>query len=202
MQIWVDTEQLDAADTIEQALDAARMHAEKTGRLIVEINADGLPMPDEMLDNPPTDSSGITELKFITVDPIAFMIQTLCDTRESLESTKAEQVVTAGQIQSANLAEAIASLGSVLEGWQAVRDVVDQLSALAEIDLNTIDIDGTSGNECINGLTTALGEVREALSTEDWSTLGDLLEYDLDQQASNWLSLIDVLEHTLTRSTG
>lgn len=199
MQIWLDAQQMDTTDSIEAALDAARERSEQAGRLIVEIHADGVPIPDALLDDPPGESCGIQELKFVTVDPIEFMIQTLRDTRASLDSTKAEQIVAAGQLQSGKLSEAIGSLGSILEGWHAARDVVDQLSALAEIDLNTLDIDGTSGVECINGLSHALGEIRNAVTSEDWSSLGDLLEYDLDQQASNWMSLIDTLEHKVAQ---
>lgn len=199
MQITLDAETLSTTDSIESALDAAREHAESAGRLIVEIHADGSPIADELLDNPPSDSQGIKELHFVSVDPIEFMVQTLRDTRESLAGTKAEQTIAAGLVQSGKLTEAIESLGSILEGWHAARDVVDQLSALAEIDLNTLQIDDTSGAECINGLTQTLAEVRDAVTSEDWSSLGDLLEYDLDQQASAWMSLIDALEHRVTK---
>lgn len=199
MQITLDAETLSTTDSIESALDAARERAEASGRLIVEIHADGAPIADELLDNPPSDSQGISELHFVSVDPKEFMLQTLSDTRESLAGTKAEQTIAAGLVQSGKLTEAIESLGSILEGWHAARDVVDQLSALAQIDLNTLQIDDTSGAECINGLTQTLGEVRDAVTSEDWSSLGDLLEYDLDQQASAWMSLIDALEHTLTK---
>jgi len=199
MQIWLDAETLNATDSIETALDAARERAEQTGRLIVEIHADGSPIPDALLDDPPAEACGIQELRFITVDPVEFMVQTLGDTRASLDSTKAEQTITAGLIQSGKLSEAIGSLGSILEGWQAARDVVDQLSELAGIELGSLDIDGTSGNECINGLSHTLGEIRNAVTGEDWSSLGDLLEYELDQQASNWLSLIDTIEHQVRK---
>ena len=200
MQIWLDAETMDATDSIEGALAAARERAEQSGRLIVEIHADGSPIPDALLDDPPSESCGIQELRFVTVDPVEFMVQTLRDTRESLDATKAEQTVAAGLIQSGKLSEAIASLGSILEGWQAARDVVDQLSALAEIDLGSLAIDDTTGNECINGLSHTLGEIRNAVTNEDWSSLGDLLEYDLDQQASNWMSLVDTLEHRVGKS--
>ncbi len=201
MQIWIDTEQVETSDTIEQALDTARAHAEQTGRLIVEINADGKPLDDSLFENPAASTPDIAELRFVTVDPIAFMNQTLDDTRLSLESTKAEQIVVASQIQSGELSNAIELLGPVLEGWHAVRDVVDQLSALAGVDLHTLDIDGVSATECINGLAKALGEIRDALANEDWSSMGDLLEYNLDEQASTWMSLIDALQHTISKGS-
>ncbi|MFG0313798.1 MAG: hypothetical protein ACF8LL_06405, partial [Phycisphaerales bacterium] len=84
MRVYIDNTELEANNSIADALNAAREHAENDGRLIIDIIADGQTIDDAMLDNPPSDSGGISELRLTTTDPVAFLMETFARARESL----------------------------------------------------------------------------------------------------------------------
>lgn len=198
MNLFIDNTQLDTADNLEAAFEIARKHAEESGRLIIDIQADGQPIDDALLDQPPTDAAGINELRLTTTDFNAFLIETIETAKDALESTRGDQVEAADQIRTGELEPAIESLKSVLEGWHAVRDVVGQSAALADINVDTLEITDakgttTSGAQCVDALSKALAEVRNCLGKSDWASLGDAIEYDLDDQVNTWNALLNTM---------
>jgi hypothetical protein len=193
MQLWIDDTQLDTVESIELAFELARKHSEAAGRLIIDIQADGHPIDDALLDEPPTDTAGIAELRLTTTDHKAFLTETIHSAKDALELTSEDQKTAADLIRSGELEDAIESLKSVLEGWHAVRDVVGQSAALAEIEIDTLTIGSTTGAACIDTLSKALADIRTALTKQDWASLGDAIEYDLADQIANWHTLLDTM---------
>ena len=205
MQLWIDNTQLDTADNLEAAFEIARKHAEESGRLIIDIQADGQPIDDALIDQPPTDAAGINELRLTTTDFSAFLIETLASAKDALESTREDQAAAGDQIRTGEIDPAIESLKAVLEGWHAVRDVVGQSAALANINVDALEITDakgtvTTGAECIEALSKALAEVRNCLGKSDWASLGDAIEYDLDDQINTWNALLNAMIASITTS--
>ena len=124
MKLWIDDTQIDATDNLEAAFEIARKHAEDAGRLIIDIQADGQPIDDALIDEPPTDAGGISELRLTTTDFGSFLIETISSAKEALDLTREDQIEAADQIRTGEFDPAIESLKAVLEGWHAVRDVV------------------------------------------------------------------------------
>jgi hypothetical protein len=193
MRVYIDETELDSNASIADALDAARDHAESTGRLIVDIHADGEPIDDALLDTPPTDNAGINELRLTTTDPVAFLMETFASARESLALVREDQSTAADHLRTGELEPAVESLNAILTGWQAVGEVVAQSAELAEIDLNAFDFDGTNASSTIDKLSETLFEIRTNLTHQDWSALGDAIEYDLDELATQWDTLLGAL---------
>lgn len=193
MRVWIDNTELQASSSLSDALDQAREHSEHTGRLIIDIIADGQPIDDDMLENPPTDEAGISELRLTTTDPVAFLTETLQSAREAIMLVREDQGSAADHLRTGNLNPAVESLSAVLTGWQAVRDVVGQSAALADIDLSTLAFQNTTADACIAKLGETLSEVRDNLTRQDWSSLGDTIEYDLDEQAQRWDSMLEAM---------
>ncbi len=193
MRVYIDNTELEANNSIADALDAAREHAENDGRLIIDILADGQTIDDAMLDNPPSDSGGISELRLTTTDPVAFLMETFASARESLALVREDQSTAADHLRKGDLEPAVEALNAVLTGWQAVGDVVAQSAELAEIDLNTFEFDGLHAKDVIEKLGDTLFEIRTNLTHQDWSSLGDAIEYDLDDLAKQWDALLGAL---------
>ncbi|MCR9075239.1 MAG: hypothetical protein NXI07_04295 [bacterium] len=193
MRVYIDNTELEANNSIADALDAAREHAENDGRLIIDILADGQTIDDAMLDNPPSDSGGISELRLTTTDPVAFLMETFTSARESLALVREDQSTAADHLRKGDLEPAVEALNAVLTGWQAVGDVVAQSAELAEIDLNTFEFDGLHAKDVIEKLGDTLFEIRTNLTHQDWSSLGDAIEYDLDDLAKQWDALLGAL---------
>ncbi len=203
MQVWIDETQLDAVDSIEAALELARKHTEESGRLIIDIAADGQPIDDNLIDEPPTDTAGINELRLTTTDFAAFLTETINSAKEALDLTETDQQSTADQIRDGEYELAIETLKSVLEGWHAVRDVVSQSAALAGIDIDSLKVTNAkgepiSGAQCVEDLSKALAEIRNCLGKQDWASLGDAIEYDLDEQIPAWNALLDAMIASFT----
>ena len=197
MRVYIDDTQLQDSDSIDHAIDLARAHAQTAGRLIVDITADGAPASPDLLESA---ASSVDELRFATLDTITFLAETTQTADESIALLKADQSTCATQIRAGELESAMQSLLAIMEGWHAVRDVVDQVTQLAEIDITTLAVDDTTGAELTAGLSQALNEVRESLQTQDWATLGDIVEYDLDTHATRWSALLSVLGNHIKRA--
>lgn len=193
MRVWIDSTELQASDSVSAALDLARDHSEESGRLIIDIMADGQPIDDDMLENPPSDTAGISELRLTTTDPVAFITETLHSARETIILVREDQGTAADHLRTGQLEPAVESLTAVLTGWQALRDVVDQSAILADIDLSTIKVQATTADACIARLGKTLGEIRDNLTNQDWSSLGDSIEYDLDEQAQQWDAMLEAM---------
>jgi hypothetical protein len=193
MRVYIDNTELEANNSIADALDAAREHAENDGRLIIDILADGHTIDDAMLDDPPSDSGGISELRLTTTDPVAFLMETFASARESLALVREDQSTAADHLRKGDLEPAVEALNGVLTGWQAVGDVVAQSAELADIDLNTFEFDGLHAKDVIEKLGDTLFEIRTNLTHQDWSSLGDAIEYDLDDLAKQWDALLGAL---------
>lgn len=193
MQIWIDNTQLNDATDINEALDNARLHAESAGRLIIDILVDGQPAPDELYGETPETLGPIQELRFTTADTQSMVNESIETAIDSIELLKADQVQGAQQIRSGELGDAMESLRAILEGWQAIRDMVDQVTQITDLDIQSVQVGNEQGSEIVQSLSTALSEVRETLQSEDWSSLGDVIEYDLEELATKWSALLSAL---------
>lgn len=193
MKVTMDGQTLaDDASGVAAAIEMARQKADELGRLVIEIHADGNPAPG-LLDTMPEDAAGVAELGVTTADKGVFLCETLLQARDALERTRADQKRTAELIDSGDVSGAIGSLRGLVEGWQLVRSVVDQAATLVGTQLNTLDAGGTPGDEAVRALAADLVALRDAVSSEDWSALSDVLACDLDTRAGQWLALLTAL---------
>ncbi len=182
----------DGVEGVSQAIDLARDRAAEQGRLIIEIKADGRPA-GTLLDSPPEDTAGVGEIDVVTADRSAFLSETLYDAKDALGRVRVDQKQAANMIDQGQVNDATASLGPVMEGWQAVRTVVDQAATLLGVDLHVFVVDGTPAAETVSGFASDLVELRNAVTNEDWSALGDVLAFDLEERAQGWDALLDGL---------
>lgn len=193
MQIWIDNTQLNDAPDLNAALDLAREHSESAGRLIVDILVDGQPAPDSIFEEDPKAHASISEMRFTTADIKALIVESAQTAIDSIQLLKSDQDAGVGQIRSGEIADSMETMRSIMEGWQAVRDIVDQIAQLADIDIPGLTVGTDTGAQIVQSLSDALSEVRETLQMEDWSSLGDVIEYDLSEQAAKWSSLLGAL---------
>ncbi|MFK7884206.1 MAG: hypothetical protein AB8F26_08515 [Phycisphaerales bacterium] len=193
MKLIIDGETIsDDLAGIASAIDMARDKAGELGRLIIEINADGRPA-GELLDTLPEDSAGVNELGIVTADKGAFLRETLHNGLEALDLTNIHQAEAATLLDQGKVHEALASLQPVVEGWQTVRTIASQGAMLMGVELQTLSINGTSAGDIIAGLAEDLVALRDAVSNEDWSALGDVLGYDLKERTAIWQSFLQTL---------
>lgn len=182
----------DRVDGIAAALETARVRAEQAGRLIIEVQADGRPAMD-LVDEHPQGDAGVAELGVVTADKGLFLRETLLDAKEGMEGTRADQRDAATAIDRGDVAAALSALRAIVEGWQGVRSIIEQSAMLGGVPLGELSVGSESAEALMRGLGPELVALRDAVTTEDWSTLSDVLGADLDARAGRWSALIDAL---------
>lgn len=199
MKVLLDQTLLDITPaSVAEALMAGRDAAEAAGRLVIEVHADGSPIDIALLDQPPTDTAGILELKMISTPPGPFIRTTLLDAADLLEQIRIAQAQAVEQFQTGHIEDGVPSLQHALGSWTLVRDVVDKAASLGTIEpsaviVNTPDGSTRTGATYIDGLARDLDAVRIALEKQDFTVLADVLDGDLDTQAAHWIDFIKAL---------
>lgn len=188
MRVYLDGKLIDdSGSTLDRAIEAARAHAGT--RMLVQALADGKPVPAADLDSPPPLSPYASELAFASADPSGLLSDVMHDAADLLEEVKARQRATAELLQAGKVDEAVAGIGEILETWRTVKEAI-VLSLRAE---GTHRYHGGSQEELsptIEGLASALGEIKRAMSAQDWASLGDCLAYEMQDHAErcrSWL---------------
>lgn len=199
MKVYLDDQPLAVSPaSVAEALVAGRDAAEAGGRLVIEVHADGSPIAPELLDAPPDDNAGITELKLISTLPGPFLRITLLDAVDLLVEIRRAQSIAAHSFQTGNIEDGAPALQNALASWTLIRDVVDKASALGAINpaavvVRTEDGGERTGATYIEGLAQDFQTVRGALEIQDFTALADVLEGDLDTQAQHWMVFLAAL---------
>lgn len=201
MRVLLDDEPITPEPvTVADAIEAARARAEHDDRLIIEVEADGGPIADELLNEPPSDDAGISELRLVSTDRVKFIRVTIGDAVEAVDHAVERQAVAAELIESGDVASANQPLSEALTTWQALHDVVDQAARLMGVDPGAIEVEpsegssgATTGSACIANLLGALEEIKRSVTERDTAGLADTLREDMDSVARDWRSLLDAL---------
>jgi leucyl aminopeptidase (aminopeptidase T) len=189
MKVYLDGRPLTVPQpvTMSSALRAATVEAGRAGRVIVEVEVDGSPAAESLLEDPPEEAVG-EEVKMVSVEPRSLVRVTLMDAADALDSARQRQTRCAELIQIGKIDEALAPLSEAIQTWQTVRDAVEKSAAMLGMELRELGggADEHGLDELVTVLAERLGEVRRSLSGEDWSALADVLAYDMGEQADRW----------------
>lgn len=206
MQVLLDGQPIRVDDpTLAGAMNAARSAAESRGRVVVEIKADGQPLPSSALENP-AGAGPYASVQFISADPLSLVSGSLSDGAEALQAVKAVHQAAAASVQAGDTTSGLAQLQEALRTWGAVRDLVEQTARLLGLDLATLVIPGAHGeitfDHAVTLMVTRLKEVQGAVQREDWAALSDIVGYDLDALADVWIGLLNGLSAHVRRLGG
>ncbi|MBX3323238.1 MAG: hypothetical protein KF757_09640 [Phycisphaeraceae bacterium] len=199
MKIRLDDTLLEMeARSVAEALELGRGAAEKQGRLIIEVHADGSPLPAAMLDEPPDHDAGIGELRLLSTLPGPFIQTTLLDAADLLGQVRTDQAEAVRLFQSGHIEEAFGPLQRALTSWAIVRDVVDKSATLGAIDPESVRVEAAdgavrTGPAHIDTLSDNLTEIKRALQIQDFSALAEVLEIDMNLEANQWERFLQAL---------
>jgi len=187
MKAFLDQKQIDVQrPTLAAALAAGAAEAERQGRIVVEVRADGRSVTGDELESP-SDTEGAAEISMVTAEPRALVSVTLGDAAEALDQARPTHSRAAELVQQGQLADAIGAMETVLGAWGAARAALDQGSLVLGQDL----ADGIEGaKQEIDGLASQLAELQRALADQDWSSVADVLAYELEPRAGAWSGLL------------
>jgi len=197
MQVFLDGAVLTPSEqTLAGAIDVAREAAQRSGRLIVEVTADGQPISDDLLGSPEA-APTFAEIHFTSADPISLIDAALADGIKALEAVRDVQAAAQEALQAGRDAEAKANLHETFQTWMAVQSLANRAVEMLGIDANQFVASGVHGEipfeHAVNQLLTVLREVSDAVRKDDASALGDLVGYDLQSLTGTWISILESL---------
>jgi len=194
VNVYLDNEKLDdAGASLAAALDAGSAAARSRGRIVVEVYADGAAAPETHLSDPPPHEPYADELRLVTADPLLLVRSTMYDAADALDSTRELHARTASLLQKGDTVEAMQALGETLRIWEIVRRGLADSCSLLDLPVERAlesEVDTAGAEQLTEALTTRLSEIRDALAREDFSSLADILAYDMDDQVEDWKSAL------------
>lgn len=177
-------------ETMRSAFDAAVAGAHESGRLIVDVLADGQPVPHDQLSEP-SDEPTSSEFRFVTAEPATMVAKVLREASSATEQVAEAQAAAAASLHSGQMEEARAGLEQVVLIWQAIMQAVGRGSELVGRPIASEDLgDGRTLDAASQTLKGDLESLAASLSSQDWSALADTLEYDLAEHAKSWADLL------------
>lgn len=190
MKALLDQREIGQQPSVATALDVARQQAAAAGRVIIEVKLDGVGLSDAELDAPDTSPSRAELIECISADPRALVAMSFEQASTALDEARAIQRDAAGALQSGQTDLAFGLLAEAIGVWEAVKQVLDQAPALLGVSAQSLCPKGTNFESAMLELVSGLSALKATLAMQDWATLADLLNVELDQQAEIWTGLL------------
>lgn len=191
MRVYLDDECVSEQSTgLAAGLRAAVDQAQTRGRIVIEVHADGEPLPGESLDDPDSHSAPIGELRLKSAPPRTFLKMTLHEAADALEQAERAQKEAADLLERGDAKSGFDRLGVAFVLWDAARDVLSKSQQILGIDLDTLRQDPPSVADSVASLCRTLDAARDSIGKEDWATLSDLLRFDLAEEGARWREML------------
>lgn len=198
MAVYLDDHPLDLEGrALREVLASAGRHMEDSGRIVVEVELDGLRLGGPELEARAEDDVSACDLHLRSAEPGALARDALEAVLVRLGEVDELQSETAAHLQRDDLDEAMRSLVVVLDTWQQAQQAVAQSVALLSIDL--VEACGADGAAAVQDLIGQLKTVRRAVESGDHVTLADALAYEWPHTAGRWQQAVGQLIEAIDR---
>lgn len=179
-----------AASTVGEALRQAAALVGERGRMIVEVEVDGIRWSEEDLSTPETAQRGAGELKLLTAHPGDLLAETFSQSADAVVEIEEVQCEAAKHFQAGRTKEGLHQLLESLAVWGAVQTGLSRglnLGVLSHPALQArgIDVDGP-----VQALENKLRDLRQAIVDQDFTTLSDCLMYEFPAVAQRVAGLL------------
>lgn len=193
MPVTVDNAPLDTARLGLQSIGDVLDHVQAQGRVTVNVTLDGQSPDIGDLDSLRALPAEASVLIIETADPREIALDALSGMENALSLTDELHQQAADLLQRNEIQPAMRCLGGCLTTWQQAQQCITQCAALLKIDLDELQADDQPLIEIVNRFTEQLRAIREALENQDYTTLSDILTYELSETGAAWRSAITAL---------
>ncbi|MGP1272429.1 MAG: hypothetical protein ACTS22_03775 [Phycisphaerales bacterium] len=195
MQVLLDGREIGADQpTLAAAVEAGRLQAEASGRVITEVIVNGEAVQGELLNDPARFQAEGAEIRLTSSDPVELVSSSLLQAADALASTRTAHARLAEQIQVGLETGTLEALSETLSTWQAAQDVLLQGWALLGRDPMALRPPEESGAPSVEAMVEALvGElksIKRALQDGDMAAIADSIGYELEPMTERWASLL------------
>ncbi len=175
--------------SVAEAIAAGAALAQDRGRTIADVFVDGTRWTDDQLAGPES-ANAAEEVLLVTSDPAELVSQTLADAAEALVDADTLQREAAELMQADQHVAAMDRLQQAIAIWQAVQQAVVKGSQLVHLDLEQIEVNGTTLRAAVDRLSERLRMIRSALAASDPVGLSDTLLYEMPEVVAEWRELL------------
>ncbi|RJP35221.1 MAG: hypothetical protein C4547_09705 [Phycisphaerales bacterium] len=195
MDVFVDDHRVDFSPGDRETLESAvrRLQRESCPRdhVVVGVRCDGLHLTgDELsraMDRPVGD---FHSLEVATSTPSALVRGAAGEASQMLREVDEQRRRCAGLLSQGKTAEGIAALTACLGVWQQVHDAATKSIHMLDIDPASVRVGGQPLEKSLALPMDRLQTVRDALQSQDFVLLADVLEYEFDEVVAQWQALL------------
>ena len=174
-------------------LDRLDQDAGRDGVLIAAAHIDGVDVP--AFRNPDMTVhrlSAVGRVDVETASPVAFVRRCLRDSVTALEQAADVAIGLSTVYRGHDVTAGHAGLTTLAVELGGLASIVATLNGLG-IDLKAVSADGMTAPEHLDALGGVLTSLVAAQESEDWLTVADVLEYDLEPAIRHWITLLGML---------
>jgi hypothetical protein len=166
------------AETVGAALQEAASLARQTGRMIVEVQVDGIEWCEEDLASPEYTTRGASEIRLSTAHPAELLRDTFTHAAEAVLNADRIQRDAAKLLQANRESEGMQSLLEALAIWASVQSALSRGLELGVLGRDQVRAAGIDVDSAIAELDRRLRSLREAMQSADITAISDCLMYE------------------------
>lgn len=201
MQILIDDLPCEVtAGTVGEAISGAGELARGRGRLIVDVNVDGVRWNEADLASSLRYGQTAEVVRFTSADPRELVGRTFEDAAEALTDADELQRDAAELLQSDKTADSMDKLGEAVTIWLCVQEAIVTGAQLVGLDLETVQAGGDPLPLAIARLNDRLVAVRRGLKEQDGIGLADTLLYEFPPIVDEWRRVLAELKERIART--
>jgi hypothetical protein len=164
------------------------------GRIVTAARLDGVDEPS--FRHPDVGTRQLDGLAVIEVDavpPMALLTDSLREAAAGLDSLCAHALEVAGRFRGHELHVAQQGLVELAQGLQVLTSLIATIGVIVQKDLASLTWNGEPATALVGTLGTQLETLIEAQQNQDWLTVADVMEYDIEPALRACRPLFDAL---------
>ncbi len=182
-------------------LDRLDARAAESGVVLSAARFDGVDEPS--FREPSVIARPLSDLRRVDVEtamPSAFLRECLLEAIPGLQAT-AQQARRLGDIyRGRDVSPGHEGLKSLAAELGATAVLADMLAGPLAIDLTAVSVEGVTAAQHLQQLGTTVDALVAAQEAQDWVTVADVLEYDLEPAIRRWAALLTMITCQLQHS--
>lgn len=197
MQIVIDSRPLNVSasgQSLGVIIDRVQAMIIQRRRVVHQVTVDGGPVAEQLRAQP---SELFEQLEFRTCCPRALARQMLLAVATMLNDTAKMQQAAVEKLSAGQLAKAMELLLGCLNHYRLADESVGKAVLVTSTDLDDLNVGQLSARDVIDVLSGKLADARNALESQEFATLGELLTCKLEKMAEQWREVVGQLERRL-----
>lgn len=190
---------VEADDTVDDLLESIRNRSIEPGapRAFLGLVCDGIDvLGDELSDVLTRPVSDYERIDVQTGDPAETVGGALRDALATLDTVETHRADVVALLGEGKTPEAMKRLGDCLSLWVQINEVIMQSVSLLGVTKTDVFSNVDQLTQLLHPVKSRLSEIKEAVASQDFVTLADVLSYEFDEVREGWRSAIQlVLDH-------